>query len=113
VPAIERAGLIVTDVETLRLHYAETLAEWRRRFRAHWQEAKELYDERFCRMWEFYLAGAEMGFRHQGLVNFQIQISKRIDALPITRDYMVDWERVHAPVVEPFARDRGTKRTGT
>ena len=88
-PAVERAGLFVTDVEVLRLHYAYTLAEWRRRFVANWERAKSLYDERFCRMWEFYLAGAEMGFRHQGLVVFQLQLAKRIDALPITRDYMM------------------------
>ena len=87
-PAVERAGLIVTDVEILRLHYARTLAEWRRRFRANWERAKALYDERFCRMWEFYLAGAEMGFRHQALIVFQLQVAKRIDALPLTRDYM-------------------------
>ncbi len=92
-PAIERSGLIVTDVEVLRLHYAETLKEWRRRFRAHWREAADLYDERFCRMWDFYLAGAEMGFRHEGLVVFQVQLAKRIDALPITRDYMLESER--------------------
>ena len=87
-PAVEKAGLIVTDVETLRLHYALTLADWRRRFVANWEAAKNLYDERFCRMWEFYLAGAEMGFRYQGLVVFQLQLAKRVDALPITRDYM-------------------------
>jgi cyclopropane-fatty-acyl-phospholipid synthase len=92
-PAIERSGLIVADVEVLRLHYAETLKDWRRRFKAHWREAAALYDERFCRMWEFYLAGAEMGFRHEGLVVFQIQLAKRIDSLPITRDYMVESER--------------------
>jgi cyclopropane-fatty-acyl-phospholipid synthase len=92
-PAIEHAGLRVTDVEVLRLHYAETLKEWRRRFKAHWREAAELYDERFCRMWEFYLAGAEMAFRHEGLVVFQVQLAKRVDALPITRDYMLESER--------------------
>jgi cyclopropane-fatty-acyl-phospholipid synthase len=92
-PAIERAGLIVTDVEVLRLHYAETLKEWRRRFKARWHEAAELYDERFCRMWEFYLAGAETGFRREGLVVFQVQLARRIDALPLTRDYMVESER--------------------
>jgi len=87
-PAVERAGLIVTDVEVLRLHYAMTLAEWRRRFTLNWERARDLYDERFCRMWEFYLAGAEMGFRHQGLIVFQLQLAKRLDALPIKRDYM-------------------------
>lgn len=92
-PAIERAGLMVSDVEVLRLHYAETLKEWRRRFRAHWNEAATIYDERFCRMWEFYLAGAEMGFRHEGLVVFQVQLVKKVDALPLTRDYMIEAER--------------------
>ena len=92
-PVIEKAGLMVSDVEVLRLHYAETLKEWRRRFKAHWAEAAALYDERFCRMWEFYLAGAEMGFRHEGLVVFQVQLVKNVDALPITRDYMIEAER--------------------
>jgi cyclopropane-fatty-acyl-phospholipid synthase len=87
-PAIERAGLIVTDIEILRLHYAHTLADWRRRFVANWERAKSLYDERFCRMWEFYLAASEMAFRHQGHVVFQLQLTKRVDALPMTRDYM-------------------------
>jgi cyclopropane-fatty-acyl-phospholipid synthase len=93
VPVIERAGLIVTDVEVLRLHYAETLKEWRRRFKAQWNAAAALYDERFCRMWEFYLAGAEMAFRREGQVVYQIQIARNIDALPITRDYMFETER--------------------
>jgi cyclopropane-fatty-acyl-phospholipid synthase len=93
--AIEKAGLITTDVEILRLHYAETLRHWRQRFMANWDKAAALYDERFCRMWEFYLAGVEMGFRHQGTVVFQVQISKSIDAVPLTRDYMYDWEHTH------------------
>jgi cyclopropane-fatty-acyl-phospholipid synthase len=91
--AIERNGLIITDVEVLRLHYALTLQAWRRRFAARRSEAAALYDERFCRMWEFYLAGAEMAFRHDGQVVFQIQIARRNDALPLTRDYMLDTER--------------------
>ncbi|HEV2562642.1 MAG TPA: cyclopropane-fatty-acyl-phospholipid synthase family protein [Rhizomicrobium sp.] len=90
---VEKSGLIVTDVEVLRLHYSETLKEWRRRFTANRAEVARIYDERFCRMWEFYLAGAEMGFRHDGQVVFQIQLAKRIDAVPMTRDYMVDDER--------------------
>ena len=93
IPVIERAGLIVSDVEVLRLHYAETLKEWRRRFTAQRNTAAGLYDERFCRMWEFYLAGAEMAFRYEGLVVFQIQLCKQIDTLPITRDYMFEAER--------------------
>ena len=93
-PAVERAGLFVTDIEVLRLHYALTLAEWRRRFLANWERAKNLYDERFCRMWEFYLAASEMGFRYQGLVVFQLQLAKRVDTLPITRDYMMSMPAV-------------------
>ena len=88
VPIIEKAGLIVTDVEVLRLHYAKTLSEWQKRFQANRAEIAALYDERFCRMWEFYLAGAEMAFRHENQVVFQIQIAKRVDSLPLTRDYM-------------------------
>lgn len=91
-PAIERAGLIVTDVEILRLHYAETCRLWREAFVARRAEARSLLDERFCRMWEFYLAIAEAGFRWQGLVVFQIQLTHRPDALPITRDYMMQNE---------------------
>jgi cyclopropane-fatty-acyl-phospholipid synthase len=95
-PAIEQAGLCVTDIEVLRLHYAETLKAWRQRFNANRRKVAAIYDERFCRMWEFYLAGCEAGFRHGGLLNFQIQLSKRIDAVPLTRDYIVDWERARA-----------------
>ena len=86
--ASEQAGLIVTDVEILRLHYAETLKHWRQRFQARRDEAKALYDERFCRMWEFYLAASETGFRWQDLVVFQVQFTKSLTTLPITRDYM-------------------------
>ncbi len=91
---IERSGLLVSDIEVLRLHYAETLFEWRRRFLAKRDEAARLYDERFCRMWEFYLAGSEMAFRYGEQVVFQIQLVKNVNALPLTRDYMVDRERV-------------------
>jgi cyclopropane-fatty-acyl-phospholipid synthase len=87
-PAIERAGLIVTDIEILRLHYAETLRAWRGRFLARREEAKALYDERFCRMWEFYLAACECAFRYCGLMVFQIQVAKQQDAVPLTRDYI-------------------------
>jgi len=92
-PIIERSGLMVTDIEVLRLHYAETLKNWRSRFVKNWDKAKALYDERFCRMWEFYLAGAEMGFRYDHLVVFQIQMARQVDALPLTRDYMLEDER--------------------
>jgi cyclopropane-fatty-acyl-phospholipid synthase len=87
-PAVERAGLLVTDVEILRLHYALTLRHWRQRFRASWHTAVERYGERFCRMWEFYLAGAETGFRYQNLMVFQVQLTKDQKALPLTRDYI-------------------------
>src|ERR1700761_4250585 len=92
IPAIERAGLLVCDVEILRLHYAETLKAWRERFMARREEAVRLYDERFARMWEFYLAASEMSFRKQNLMNFQIQISKRQGVVPITRDYIAQEE---------------------
>jgi cyclopropane-fatty-acyl-phospholipid synthase len=91
--SVEKSGLIVSDVEILRLHYAETLRQWGERFQANRAKAAQIYDERFCRMWEFYLAGAEMAFRHDGQVVFQIQLVKNQHALPITRDYMVDRER--------------------
>lgn len=87
-PAIERAGLWVTDIEILRLHYAETLKAWRERFLANRAEIAALYDERFCRMWEFYLCVSEVAFRHRGCMVFQIQLTKRVDAAPLTRDYM-------------------------
>jgi cyclopropane-fatty-acyl-phospholipid synthase len=87
-PAIERT-CILSDVEILRLHYANTLAEWRKRFHKNREKVVRLYDERFCRMWEFYLAGAEIGFRYQGMMVFQLQLVKKIDVLPLTRDYMM------------------------
>ena len=93
IPAIERAGLMVADIEILRLHYAHTLRAWRDAFMARRDEAKRLMGERFCRMWEFYLAGSELAFRYQGLMVFQIQLIKQVDALPLTRDYMVEDER--------------------
>ena len=93
VAAIERSGLIITDLEILRLHYAETLRAWRERFLANWDKAAAILDETFCRMWEFYLAGSETAFRYQNLVVFQVQLVKRIRALPITRDYMFTDER--------------------
>jgi cyclopropane-fatty-acyl-phospholipid synthase len=91
-PAIERAGLCVTDIEILRLHYAETLRAWRERFMARRDEAKKLYDERFCRMWEFYLAGSETAFRIDAHMVMQIQIAKRQEVVPLTRDYIPERE---------------------
>ncbi|HEY1944319.1 MAG TPA: cyclopropane-fatty-acyl-phospholipid synthase family protein [Roseiarcus sp.] len=90
--SIERSGLYVTDTEILRLHYADTLKAWRQRFLAHRDEAKALYDERFCRMWEFYLAGSETSFRVDGFMVFQIQLAKRQDVVPRTRDYVGERE---------------------
>jgi cyclopropane-fatty-acyl-phospholipid synthase len=91
-PAIERAGLYVMDIEILRLHYAETLRAWRERFMARRDEARKLYDERFCRMWEFYLAGSETSFRVDAHMVFQIQLAKRQEVVPLTRDYIPERE---------------------
>lgn len=91
-PAIEKAGLIVTDVEILRLHYADTLLAWRKRFMARRPEAAAVLGERFCRMWEYYLAAGEAGFRYGGLMVFQIQLAKKIDSVPRTRDYIATEE---------------------
>jgi len=96
-PAIENAGLLVTDIETLRLHYAETLKAWRERFLAHRNDVERLYDVRFARMWEFYLAAAEMAFREQAMMVFQIQLTKRQGVVPMTRDYIMrETERLRA-----------------
>ena len=92
-PAVERAGLWVTDIEVLRLHYAETVKAWRMRFLKRREEIKGLYDERFCRMWEFYLACSEIAFRYCGHMVFQLQLAKRPDAVPLTRDYLTDFDR--------------------
>jgi cyclopropane-fatty-acyl-phospholipid synthase len=86
--AVEHAGLRVTDIEILRMHYAETLKAWRERFLAHREEVERLYDERFVRMWEFYLAASEMSFRHSGLMVVQLQMTKREGVVPITRNYI-------------------------
>jgi cyclopropane-fatty-acyl-phospholipid synthase len=89
VTSVEKAGLWITDVEILRRHYAETLRAWGERFANRRSYVAELYDERFCRMWEFYLASCEMTFRYGDLMVIQAQLTKRIDALPFTRDYMM------------------------
>ena len=91
-PAVEKAGLLVTDIEILRLHYAETLKVWRERFLAHREEVERLYDPRFVRMFEFYLASSEMAFRHQGMMVFQIQLAKREGVVPLTRNYIAEGE---------------------
>jgi cyclopropane-fatty-acyl-phospholipid synthase len=89
--AIERAGLWVTDVEILRLHYAETLRHWHRRFQANRDKVRSLYDERFCRMWEFYLQLCEIGYRRLNWMVFQAQIAKRLTTVPLTRTYLAHW----------------------
>jgi cyclopropane-fatty-acyl-phospholipid synthase len=92
-PHIEKAGLLITDIEILRLHYAETLKAWRQRFLAHRDEIERIYDERFERMWEFYLAASEMSFREQNMMVFQIQLAKRQDVVPMTRGYIAREEQ--------------------
>lgn len=92
IPAIEKTGLKVTDVEILRLHYAKTLRLWRERFLAHREEVAGLYDERFCRLWEFYLAASEVAFRVGSMMNIQIQFTRHQGALPLTRRYMTETE---------------------
>ena len=90
---IEKSQLWVTDCEILRLHYAETLLEWDNRFQANKDTVIEMFDEKFARMWEFYLIVSEFSFRHGKHMNFQIQLSKTVGALPMARDYMVEGER--------------------
>ncbi|HEY0523123.1 MAG TPA: cyclopropane-fatty-acyl-phospholipid synthase family protein [Stellaceae bacterium] len=92
-PHVERTGLWATDIETLRLHYAETLKEWHRRFEINRRRIAQLYDERFCRMWELYLLGSEMQFRYCNMMVFQMQLARDVGTAPLTRDYMVDCER--------------------
>jgi len=92
-PPIERSRLMVTDIEILRLHYAETLRHWRRRFAANRDTIAAIYDERFCRMFECYLAGSEVAFRREGQMVFQIQLAHLETAVPLTRDYITEVER--------------------
>jgi cyclopropane-fatty-acyl-phospholipid synthase len=104
VPRIEQSGLIVTDIEILRLHYAETLRNWRRNFTAKRDAIASLYDERFCRMFEFYLCGAEIAFRREGHMVFQVQLTHQQTAVPLTRDYITDSERQSDPLSRARAR---------
>jgi len=90
--AAESVRLIISDVETLRLHYGYTLEHWLRRTQAHKAEIVQMYDERFYRMWEFYLAGSLTGFTNGQMVNYQVQYIRDRAALPITRDYMFEAE---------------------
>jgi len=92
---LEETGLKLTDMEVLRLHYAETLEHWACNFQANRDKVKEIYDERFCRMWEFYLAGSEAAFRRQDHLIVQLQLCRDQEAVPLTRDYMYEWEHAH------------------
>ena len=94
--AVEQNSLWVTDLEFLRLHYAKTLAHWESRFQANRAKVAEMYDERFCRMWEFYLISAEMMFRTGSQLVFHMQLAKKRDAVPIVRDYITDTQRAFA-----------------
>src|SRR6516225_5213733 len=102
-PVVERSKLWVTDVEILRLHYAETLKSWRQRFARNRDCLRVIYDERFCRMWEMYLVGSEVAFRRGGCMVFQMQLAKAVETVPITRDYMLDWEREHRAIADRAA----------
>jgi cyclopropane-fatty-acyl-phospholipid synthase len=108
--AVEKTGLWVTDIEILRLHYAQTLRRWFDRFQARREEARALYDERFCRMWEFYLTGCEMAFRNGRMMVFQIQLARERDAVPLTRDYIADQERRLAVASSLERRPQGSGR---
>jgi cyclopropane-fatty-acyl-phospholipid synthase len=98
IPPIERSRLMVTDIEILRLHYAETLRHWRRRFAANRDAITAIYDERFCRMFECYLAGSEVAFRREGQMVFQVQLTHQVEAVPLTRDYINEVERAPSQV---------------
>jgi cyclopropane-fatty-acyl-phospholipid synthase len=96
--AIENQRLFVADIEVWRQHYPPTLAAWRERLHANWEAIKARYGEIFCRMWDFYLAGAEAAFRRDVFVVFQVQIARRMDAVPIVRDYIKPWKDAHRTV---------------
>ncbi len=92
----ERHRLWVTDIENLRLHYSKTLIKWYERFSQNREKIAKIYDERFCRMWEMYLLASEMAFRVQYITVLQLQLTREVDVLPITRDYMLETERALA-----------------
>ena len=85
---IEKSGLIISDIEVLRMHYAHTLKNWKERFMSKKGEVLEMFDEKFFRMWEFYLVSCEMAFKWSDQVVFQFQLTKKFKATPITRDYI-------------------------
>jgi cyclopropane-fatty-acyl-phospholipid synthase len=105
--AMEPSGLILTDLEVWRLHYARTLAEWNRRFQAERERFAAQLGERFCRMWEFYLQVSEANFRWGDLVVFHAQMERSLERLPLTRDYLYGRHR-HSDKVTPMPlRKRG------
>jgi len=106
VPVVERMRLWITDIEILRLHYAETLCAWRSRFEQNRERIRALYDEQFCRMWEMYLIGAELTFRRDRHFVFQMQLARAVDTIPLTRDYITEWERAHSTAAVDTAAGR-------
>ena len=106
-PAVEKAGLLVKDIEILPMHYAWTLRAWRERFVAKRDQAVALYDENFFRMWEFYLAASEVAFRHDRLFIFQLQLARHQDMVPFDRNYIA---RREAELREFEAGRRGLER---
>ena len=109
VPVVEKTSMWITDIEVLRLHYAETLRAWRDNFNRHRAEIARIYDERFCRMWEFYLIGSELSFRHNYNMVWQMQLARDIEAVPVTRDYMLDWERQAGIPARRASRERAAE----
>jgi len=89
VSKIEKSGLSMTDIQILKFHYAETLKRWRYNFYDNIDKVKEIYDEKFCRMWDFYLSSSQASFEESTLVVFQLQLSKNKKTVPDKRDYML------------------------
>ena len=109
-PWIEQTDLLLTDIEILRIHYADTLRHWYENFCRSRDKIAAMYDERFCRMWEFYLVGCERAFRQGLLTVFQFQLAKSLDAVPLTRDYIRDFEQAHpvfSATTAPLSRTGG------
>jgi cyclopropane-fatty-acyl-phospholipid synthase len=104
--SLERVGLWACDAEILRLHYYWTIRHWRQRFAANREAARAIYDERFCRMWEFYLSAVELGFLNGSNMVFQLLLSRERDAVPVIRDYIVDDERSLLAPSKPARRRR-------
>jgi cyclopropane-fatty-acyl-phospholipid synthase len=95
--AVETQRLFVTDIEVWRQHYPPTLAAWRERLHANWDAVRARFGENFCRMWDFYLAGSEAAFRQDVFVVFQLQLARRMDAVPLARDYIEPWKEARRP----------------